>query len=91
MGLSRVYRASESQASPRVHVAVCCVFVSWMAPTTRRQLQGKDTNGTEYGDVDEMWAREAGSKRQREDWYSKGTCVTHGPEPLCAGYHLPPL
>ena len=45
-----------------------------MAPTTRRQLHGKDTDGTEYGDVDEMWAREAGSKRQREDWYSKGTC-----------------
>jgi len=50
-----------------------------MAPATRRQLQGKDTDGTEYGDVDEMW----GSKRQREHWYSKGTCGARARKP-CA-------
>lgn len=39
----------------------------------RRRLAGRDTLGAEYQDVDQMWEAEAGSKRQKEDWYNKGT------------------
>ena len=61
----------QHQAVPACDVSTPGPFAKRMAPTTRRQ-KGKDTEGTEYEDVDQMWAREAGSKRQKDEWYSKG-------------------
>jgi len=38
----------------------------------RRSLAGRESLGAEYDDEESMWEREAGSKKQKDDWYDKG-------------------